>query len=68
MTKLSDKLLISFGVCALIFAVCCAILYFMRLSIFDRTGLEWTFVCGLGAAAGGFALLFMRGIWDTPNV
>lgn len=64
MTKLSDKLLISFGVCALIFAFCCAILYFMRLSIFDRTGLEWTFVYGLGAAAVGFAFLFVRNIWE----
>jgi uncharacterized membrane protein YagU involved in acid resistance len=61
---LTDKTLISFGVVALIFAICCAVIYFMRLSIFDQTALEWTFVYGLSAAAVGFAVLIVRNIWD----
>lgn len=65
MTKATiDKALISFGAVALIFAICCAVLYFMNLSIFDRATLQWTFVYGLAAAALGLATLVVRSVWD----
>jgi cytochrome b subunit of formate dehydrogenase len=59
------KTLVSFGALALIFSIVCAILYFMRLSIFDRRTLEWTFVYGLAAAALGFSALLVWSIWDA---
>jgi hypothetical protein len=60
----TDAALISFGAVALIFSVCCAVVYFMQLSIFDRRSLEWTFVYGLASAGLGFAVLVVRSVWD----
>lgn len=59
------KSLLSFGIVALIFSICCAVIYFMRLSIFDRAALEWTFVYGLAATGLGFSALIVRSVWDV---
>lgn len=44
-------------------AIVTAILYFMRLPIFDEVDLAWTFFIGLIAAAVAVLSFIMRAIW-----
>lgn len=45
-------------------SVACAVLYFMRLPIFDETALSWLFVAGLVALCAGALALIIRNIWS----
>lgn len=47
----------------LIFATSTAIVYLMRLPIFDETVMAWAFVAGLGAAATAIAAFAIKSIW-----
>lgn len=47
-------------------AVACAILYFMRLPIFDETAISWFFVIGLFAFAAAVLAVVLRQIWSQP--
>lgn len=46
-------------------AIVAAILYFMRLPIFDTRQLAWIFFYGLIAFAIALVLLIIRSIWDA---
>jgi hypothetical protein len=47
-------------------AAVCAILYFMRLPIFDEVAVSWLFVIGLLALAAAVLALVIRNIWSQP--
>jgi hypothetical protein len=58
------KLYETVAVVGFVAAVVCAILYFMRLPIFDATAVSWFFVIGLFALAIGVLALVIRNIWS----
>lgn len=48
-------------------AAAAAVIYFMRLSIFDRTTVEWVFVFGLAALVVAIFCAFLSSIWGTTR-
>ncbi len=60
------KLYETLAVSGIVTAVVCAILYFMRLPIFDATAVSWLFVIGLLGAAVAVLALVIRNIWSQP--
>lgn len=51
----------------IIAAITSAILYFMRLPIFDAISLAWVFVAGLLSAAASISAFAVRAIWDDSG-
>lgn len=48
-------------------ALCCAVLYLMKLPIFDEATVSWAFVVGLGGLGIGVIALVLRAIWDGSD-